>query len=244
MSNNKEKQDIIQKVNDDLLTLAMLDFILEEDEILEQERLELLKNQDSFPSFEQKSKFRKAVRKEIKKAKNTKQKSIKHLVRIAAVIVMCAITVGSLAVNAEAIRIKLFELIRKNQGIYSSFETQEYDHTLIKQNEINAPEYIPKGYEIEHIYSEAEIKVVEYKNENGENIIFTQNSLDNNIHLDTEDAAVEDILINGINATFIQKGGKTSILWTDDNYVYIIETSISKKELIKMAKSVPFHKSQ
>ncbi|MGL5693965.1 MAG: DUF4367 domain-containing protein, partial [Peptostreptococcaceae bacterium] len=64
--------------------------------------------------------------------------------------------------------------------------------------------------------------------------------------IDTEDAIIEFLNINGYEAQYIQKGDFVQLFWNDNNYSYFVDRSFlssditqeDKDELIKIAKSI------
>ena len=80
---------------------------------------------------------------------------------------------------------------------------------------------------------------ITYKNEDGEEIIYKQSKITNGTSIiDTENAEIEDMLINGYKGQLILKNGTGNLIWFDDEYFYSIRSTIEKEELIKMGESI------
>ncbi|KAK2228994.1 hypothetical protein XC24_05645, partial [Clostridioides difficile] len=68
----------------------------------------------------------------------------------------------------------------------------------------------------------------------------------NSIILDTENAKVKDIFVNGYKAKYIRKGTFLQLFWNDNNFIYLLnvdyqnsgESEFYEDILIKIAKSI------
>ena len=96
--------------------------------------------------------------------------------------------------------------------------------------------YIPEGF------------VLNDTNETSESItlIFTKEklyfqasmeSIDINFGIDTENATVEKLKINGCEAMYISNPNINAIIWHDNNYAYSIFGNITKNDIIKIAEN-------
>ncbi len=59
----------------------------------------------------------------------------------------------------------------------------------------------------------------------------------NSIILDTENAKVENISINGNRAKYIEKGTSIQLFWNDKNCIYLLSTDCYKEDLLKKYKN-------
>ena len=109
------------------------------------------------------------------------------------------------------------------------------------------PNYIPKGFkEIDKVESPIGLFIV-YENDEYLQIRYSCDEISNNsIILDTEDAQVEDININGFDVKYIVKDNIQQLLWNDNTSSYLIDMESKssdminndKEELIKIAESI------
>ena len=107
--------------------------------------------------------------------------------------------------------------------------------------------YIPKGFkEIDKVESPIGLFIV-YENDEYLQIRYSCDEISNNsIILDTEDAQVEDININGYKAKYIVKNNIQQLVWNDSVSTYLIDMESKnikminndKEELIKIAESI------
>ena len=129
------------------------------------------------------------------------------------------------------------EFIVDHFEIFSRYKLTESNNNAIN-GEITVG-YIPKGFKLTNEQKSARAIVNDYTNLNGG--IFTIIKSSSSIELDsnTEDAKTEIIVIN--NKTYhycLGKNGMGNIIWNANDYVYRINGTISKDELLKIAETV------
>lgn len=95
------------------------------------------------------------------------------------------------------------------------------------------PSYIPEGYTLTSIFSET----VTYQKGSDE-LCFSDCSSDSTVYLDSEDATIDSLTINGTAATLIEKAPWITIVWNMDNRCIIVEYTGSRDEAIRIAESV------
>ena len=109
--------------------------------------------------------------------------------------------------------------------------------------QINVPGYIPEGYRTEATDMISMYTVVYYK---GDEYVcfFTQMIFSADIMVDSTDATVSNISINGASATLVSyeyedDPDNYALIWSDDKYVYLLEGVFhDQKEMLKIAASV------
>ena len=67
--------------------------------------------------------------------------------------------------------------------------------------------------------------------------------LSTSISLDTEDCMRESVSVNGYSAYLYTKyrsdlKGNTSLIWHDENYIYLISGPVNQHEILKIAESL------
>lgn len=103
--------------------------------------------------------------------------------------------------------------------------------------------YIPEGMrEVERNITQGKRSFYRYETENGEFFELRQSGISANGSyvriLDTEDACVEDVSLNGREVTIIEKTGSNMILWDDENIVYELYGNVSMDELKEILKNL------
>ena len=195
-------------------------------------------NKDDF-NFEFSDEFNKKMKKLIAKESRISFNHRKRISRalIAAIIATIIMFTGLMSVSAS--RQKIIEFI----------ETIFPKYTQVELSEESAPTpdtietaytlgYVPDGYELEQ-YNQDEVSVfVIWKNNSGNEIVFSQNLLDSNISIDNEHE-YETAELNGYTSYIYGDDNLCSITWNDENYRYVLATpSEFKDELIKMVENL------
>ncbi|WP_062106820.1 DUF4367 domain-containing protein [Bacillus niameyensis] len=134
------------------------------------------------------------------------------------------------------------EMVTKQLGLEEAQKETEF--TLV------IPDYIPSDF---HLNNVTVIKQAEelsseiylnYESQDG-TFYINQGLIDDSFAmgavLDKEDANVEQVLVNGQQASFLlYKDGSTDLIWIsqDEKFCFIISGMLSKKEIIKIAESM------
>ena len=143
--------------------------------------------------------------------------------------------------SVEALRKPFFEFITRIFTNHSSI-------TVDSGSDSSVPNTIEHKYEITVDLSDYRI-VYSYSNSaeiyneyaNGKTVIsFAQSIIgDFNKNYNTENAVIENIYINGYDATaFLDNRGYYTLIWNNGEYVFELSSNIGKDELISIAKSV------
>lgn len=98
-------------------------------------------------------------------------------------------------------------------------------------------EYVPEGFEkTEYIQDDYHL-FVNYENQ-GKYFCYGVEKTGGTGGIDTEDAVVEEIEINGCKGISSVKEKYQILLWTDTTYIYDVYGNIGKEELMKIGKSI------
>lgn len=195
-------------------------------------------NKDDF-NFEFSDEFNKKMKKLIAKESRISFNHRKRISRalIAAIIATIIMFTGLMSVSAS--RQKIIEFI----------ETIFPKYTQVELSEESAPTpetietaytlgYVPEGYILKE-YTSSDVNVFAvWTNENGDEIVFTQDLLNGNIAVDNENI-YEEIFINNYKAIIYGANNSIAICWNDDYYRYVLATpSEFKDKLIKMVENL------
>lgn len=164
-------------------------------------------------------------------------------------VVCLIITMGLITVtmNVEALRVKVIDIVTEIYTELTSFKfKKEKDNLDINLNFVE-PKYIPSGFkEIDRVESPIG-KFIVYENDEYRQIRYSCDKIENNsVIIDTENATIEDIKINGYDAKYIVKNNIIQIFWNDGNVIYLIDQELNdsnisdedKEKLIKIAKNL------
>ncbi|HFL2408364.1 TPA: DUF4367 domain-containing protein [Clostridioides difficile] len=189
--------------------------------------------------------FERKMKKLIKQQKRSSltNKIIFYSKRTAIVFLIVLASLFTITMSSEALRSRFFELVIRVYEDLTSFvfSTNEEDNLSLKNKE---PEYIPKGFkEVDRV----DDFVITYKNDENIEIQYVTDKISSNsIILDTENAKVKDIFVNGYKAKYIRKGTFLQLFWNDNNFIYLLnvdyqnsgESEFYEDILIKIAKSI------
>ena len=106
--------------------------------------------------------------------------------------------------------------------------------------EKRAPSYIPDGYVVESEIDAGALYRITYVNtKTGEKIFYRQQQNDeNNMIIDTENSAYQDIVVAGFDGLTYKSAGEEYIVFADNQYAYFISGIITQEELLKIAESI------
>ena len=96
------------------------------------------------------------------------------------------------------------------------------------------PAYIPEGFEFDRCYSSEAI----YYDKAGNSLSFSEETYGARASLDTENANLSSVLINGAEATLIEKDGWAAVVWSANNRLFTVEIDGTKEAALRVAASV------
>ncbi len=98
--------------------------------------------------------------------------------------------------------------------------------------------YIPKGFELKEDGSSTKYIDLMFMNKTGDYFSVGTQGLDGVWSVDTEDAEVKEIVINGQKAITLTSNKANAIIWYDSRYAYSIYGNIAQQELLKIVKNI------
>lgn len=157
---------------------------------------------------------------------------------IAAVIALLVmVCVGSAMATVHMVQIGLLKLDVQTYPERTSYSLVPSEGTMNVPQEWSGdfyPAYIPEGFEFERCYSS---NAIYYDNDDG-SLSFSEEAYGSSVGLDTENANLSSVFINGAEATLIEKDGWTAVVWSANNRLFIIEMDGAKDEALRVAASV------
>ncbi len=181
--------------------------------------------------------------KEIKEKKRKKRlSSMKRFSKRAAVIILVLISVMSaLMFTVEAVRIRVLNFFIEVNERYTEVRVDEVNGKDLTPeldwDSYYAPEYLPDGYFFEASVDGGTIKVLKY-NDGEKQIVITQARNGADIQLDTEDAEVRTVVIDGTEGKLISKGDRVMLFWYNDEKSFTIKGQVNEEEVIRMMESL------
>lgn len=224
MSNQREDFDITDDMlqeNIPIATQIILDNLPSDDEL----------NHVFSKDFERK------MKKLIKQQKRSSftNKIISYSRRTAIVFLIVIASLFTVTMSSEALRTRFFELVIRVYEDLTSFVFSTEAGVENENFKIVEPKYIPNGFkEVDRVDN----FIITYRNNKNIQIKYTFYEIgSDSIILDTENAKVENISINGNRGKYIEKGTSIQLFWNDKNCIYLLSTDCYKENLLEKYKN-------
>lgn len=183
-----------------------------------------------------------------KKSKDRKRllNRIKVFSRKAAVILLILIsTMSALVFSVEAVRVRVLNFFMERNDKYTEVRINEETLDNLTPNldwdNYYQPNYMPEGYFFESSKAIGSLKVLKYTD--GENqITLTQANTGTDFQLDTENAILNEIYIDGNPGQLIIKEDKIILFWYNQEASFNIIGHVDKDEIITIAESMKKNK--
>lgn len=204
------------------------------------------------PEFENKMKKLIASYNKKEKIQSFRRKTLKFLPKAAIFLLVIIGTLTIVVGSVEALRIKVLNMFLNTQYEYINVKLQDNNDQSDTQTQQEIPikeqippnwngyilGYVPQGFTIIGTEEDSTSRTINYANQSGKAIRFTQYlSNDTDLRIDTEDAVVEHLNIQNNKAILAEKNGRVSIVWQND-YLFYLVAEADKYESIKMAESI------
>ena len=161
--------------------------------------------------------------------------------RVAAIILAVLIGLTTITFSVKALREPIINYIVQTYEKFSHilYASDKYE-TLDIEFETKTPQYIPEGFVAEDVpLTPPLIQIVYYDTNKVNYIIYSQIFNDaSSVHINTENTTYEEIEINCISAVFYSNKGTNTIVIAGDKYLFSVNGTVSKEELIKIVESI------
>ena len=187
-------------------------------------------------SKEHEEAMQKLFRKERKKLfyKKISKYSKRAAVFLLAVIIMSGITVFSV----EAWRVKVMNFVVEMSQTHSEINFSE-DST--KGDSYTSDEitlgYIPKGFKLEKRDAKGNMVSLIFKREK-DYFIFYMSKITGSMGIDTENASVKKIQIDGQEALFSSNKNANILVWNDKEHSYSLSGTVEENEMVKIVENI------
>lgn len=186
-------------------------------------------------------KFEKRMEKLINRRKKPYFRMINTVGKRVACIAACTFIVSAGALmSVDAVRDTVFGFIMNIFEDHSdiSFEDDgKHPDTIQDIYEIG---YDMSDYEISFEVNNDKMRSVEYMDNKGNSIVFEQYVEDAfNLRINTEDATVSHIDLNGYDAMYYYDNNSfNNLIWDNGQYIFYISSNLTKEKTISVAESV------
>lgn len=235
---------------DSVLKTMLSEYQEEEGRKILKEAEELNKTDEYAPTKQQIKEFKKISKKQLRK-KKIKSLSFKLKVyRTATALGVLLLIFNISVVSVPAMKEKTLEFFMKTYddhtdiGKYPGEKVEDVknvsdDRFTIKLSEEYEITYLPKGFKLRDMHKDEIGWEANYYNED-KLITFSQSSLNGtDLSIDTENTKNTYVDINGQQAFMTEKENLVNMVWrVDENIITVSGIDVSKKEIIKVARSV------
>lgn len=244
------QRQLLEEYEESKVKLLMAQFAEAEGQALWNENEELRNNLLYQPSDQQISDFAKRVRKHWWIYRWQKVRdwcgagTLKRVMTIAiTVIVLMATTV----LSVDALRSRLLNLLIQIEESFTNIKLEpqnEQDavedlHSMMKPYR---PTQLPAGYHLATVSNLSNQRIMQYKNEQDEWLVFYQMNEASSLNVDTEGAEeVTALTIQGQDGLYVVKQTKQTVVWKEEDSLFLIISSaaaLDKEALLHMAQSV------
>ena len=152
---------------------------------------------------------------------------------VAVAVVMIVFNISVVATQIQSNDANKENSSRVSEGRFDIEWTEEYNIT-----------YLPEGFSALTSSCSTLSRCIEYADVNDNSITFEQDIDSTTYSIDTENAKVEYVDINGKRAMYVEKeyeeiGNINKLLWKENDYFIEVEgIGVTKEELVKVAESV------
>ena len=245
-----KKRQINDEMMDSVLKTTLSEYQEEEGRKILKEAEELNKSDEYAPTKQQIKEFEKISKKQLRKKKikslNFKLKVYRTATALGVLLLIFNISV----VSVPAMKEKTLEFFMKTYddhtdiGKYPGEKVEDVknvsdDRFTIKLSKEYEITYLPKGFKLRDMHKDEIGWEANYYNED-KLITFSQSSLNGtDLSIDTENTKNTYVDINGHQAFMTEKENLVNMVWrVDENIITVSGIDVSKKEIIKVARSV------
>lgn len=114
----------------------------------------------------------------------------------------------------------------------------ETDESIIKRSSYYFPEYMPAGFSLIDIQESQSVLSILFMNAKEEHILMNYALSNDSIQLDTENATVMEIEVQGEKGLASIKNGLVIMVWPMEGYRFVLQGNISLDDAIKIAESI------
>lgn len=217
--------------------------------IVEAQKMARYPSDEELPKHKFSKRFERKMQHLIKVQKRSPRmkKMIISAKRVAVFLLICSTLTFSCLMTVEAFRMKVIEIVTEVFEDLTHFSFLSPAEPLDEMGELTFT-YLPE--EMEQIEIEKDddalVQRIYFENTEGRQLIIDQQSVNNDVGydviLDTEGGSSSTIIVDGEEGVLVTKGDWSSIMWDDDQYVWLVVGELSPDELTKVADGISVKK--
>lgn len=220
--------DIIDNALDEMINEAANSVVEKDEEMSDDENILFSKEHE-----DRMDRFFKAERR-----KASIKKFIKYSKRAACVALACVAVLGISIFSVEAWRVRFLNFVLESNQPNTDYNFSETKGTTYSDDNFIL-EYVPMGFRATQASLTRKSATVVFESDS--NYFFVEAhdiNIDSNI--DTEDATIEKMTMNGCEAILISNHNGNYLIWHDNIYAYCVIGDLSKEDTIKIAENMEF----
>ena len=160
--------------------------------------------------------------------------------RAATIVLAALVSLSVVTVSVEAWREPVWDFFARMYERFTQVafadDAQDVSHVEMEKR---APAYLPEGYAVDSERELATIYRIEYRNDAGQSIVYTQCRKDGtNLIADTETVQYTNVTVKGYEGIYYNNKGESVIVFADETYTYTLSAQLEVDELIKIAESL------
>jgi hypothetical protein len=157
--------------------------------------------------------------------------------RAAILILVLVAAMSALMFTVEAVRVSVLNFFIERNEKYTEVRIDEETLNNLTPNldwdNYYQPKYLPEGYFFESSKKIGPLKVLKYT-DGAKQITYTQSNNGTDIQLDTEDAVVEEVSLDGNEGMIITEGDKVILFWYNEEASLTLIGHEDKEEILKI----------
>ena len=184
--------------------------------------------------------FERRMKKLVRRSKTGNQAGGAVFLRRRAVALAAAIVILlATAMSVSAVRAAVFEFITE---VYEKFTHIFFNESRSSSDSagefvVRRPSFIPEGFELVSEKMAGPVLLV-YK-KGSDYISYSQQRLEDvSMDINTEGAALEELEFKGLPAKYYSNRGVQNLLWYDDEYLYMVSSTLDRDTVFRIAGSV------
>jgi len=179
-------------------------------------------------------KMKKLFLKEKRKENAPKRKKL--IASVACIILILFVGTGTAIVSVDAWRESVINYFFDKERPNTDFNFRQNGGKTYSDEEIRL-KYVPMGFEIAQNQFSRSVKIAVFeKGEHYFNLSISKISVNKSI--DTEDAEIKEVVINGNKAVYSTNKNANILIWSDGEYVFSVYGNISEAEIIRIGSGI------
>lgn len=181
---------------------------------------------------------------ELKKTAKKRKRNVfvkKYVTKAAAILLGLLLTSTIVTISVEAFRVRFLNLFIESSEDHNRIDYIDSEVSLELPkgwSGVYYPTYLPDGYTLLDAQASEHTKIVMFVDTDNELLIFTQNSNDMGMNIDSEQSDIEMVPVNDNDGYMTSKDGMITISWTENGTVLTLESTEEISIMIKIAEKV------